>query len=310
MANSSVIIGDQTFAHPVINASGCWCKTYEQMRGIYLNPQFSGIVSKTCDIERFDGNPEPNLHIGYVNNDEKFGQIEYILNCMGLPNNGFDYYSEHFKKFTNKPYILSLNGNNLENLLKMLTKYNDIIAEDYSIRNNNNCSQLVEINLSCPNIVDKNEIIGYHPDYIINLCKRIADLHLVFVDIGFKLPPYLEKAQLQKIAAIIQYYCISANIKFIVCCNTIPNGMVLDSVSGNPILSAQFGGISSSAANKLIGISNVFQFSQYFNINSALNSEKVKIIGCGGIKTCGDVDDYLHAGASLVQIGSALLIKN
>jgi dihydroorotate dehydrogenase len=138
------------------------------------------------------------------------------------------------------------------------------------------------------------------------MCERINVLNLQMIDIGFKLPPYLEVAQLEKIADIILEYREKSNIKFIVCCNTIPNGLALDKF-GKPVLSSTIGGISYSIVNKLLGLSNVYQFRQYFNHSSV---QSIKIIGCGGIKTADDVEDYLNAGADLVQIGSNNLAIN
>ena len=288
----NITIGDQIFVHPVINASGCWCKNYDQLVEINNNHEYSGIVSKTCSIKPFGGNPEPNLFIA--------DSQDYILNCMGLPNNGFDYYAHHFKQFTDKPYILSLNGADIGELIAMLVKYNDIIASYYCDTSGYITRQLVEINVSCPNILNHTEIIGYHPEIIKSMCERISVLNLQMIDIGFKLPPYLEVAQLEKIADIILEYREKSNIKFIVCCNTIPNGLALDKF-GKPVLSSTIGGISYSIVNKLLGLSNVYQFRQYFNHSSV---QSIKIIGCGGIKTADDVEDYLNAGSDLVQIGS------
>ena len=298
---TDIRVGDQIFAHPILNSSGCWCKNFDQITNIYNSYEYSGVISKTCGIKPYEGNPEPNL---LISNSQ-----DYILNCMGLPNNGFYYYAEHFKLFTEKPYILSLNGNNIDELLLMLTKYNDIIASYYCATNSYIIKQLVEINISCPNICNNTEIIGYHPEIIENICDRIATINLQTVDIGFKLPPYLEIAQLQQIAHIFIKYQEKCNIKFIVCSNTIPNGLVLDN-TGKPILSSTFGGISYSIVNKLLGISNVYQFKSIFNSinNNTYNTFNIKIIGCGGIKSNEDIDDYLKAGADLIQIGSYNLL--
>lgn len=298
MTDNNISIGDQIFIHPILNASGCWCKNLDQLIDINNSIEYSGIVSKTCSIKPFEGNPDPNLFIS-----EK---EDYILNCMGLPNNGFNYYSQHFKLFTEKPYILSLNGSNIDELLDMLIKYNDIIAEYYCNINSNIIKQLVEINISCPNIFCHKEIIGYHEDLVENLCIRISELNLQMIDIGFKLPPYLEISKLENIANIFIKYHDKSNIKFIVCCNTIPNGLILDKNTNKPILSSKFGGISYSIVNKLLGISNVYQFKECF---TTLSNIPIKIIGCGGIKNDDDVNDYLNAGAELVQIGSNILLS-
>ena len=292
-----ISIGDQIFIHPIINASGYWCKNYNQLIDINNSNKYSGIVSKTCSIKPFEGNSEPNLYISDTQ--------DYILNCMGLPNNGFNYYSQHFKLFTEKPYILSMSSTNIDELLEMLIKYNDIIADYYCYINSNIIRQLVEINISCPNIHNHKEILGYHVDLVENLCIRISKLKLQMIDIGFKLPPYLESAQLENIANIIIKYHNISNIKFIVCCNTIPNGLILDNNTGKPILSSKLGGISYSIVNKLLGVSNVYQFKEYF---SQLSNSTIKIIGCGGIKNDIDINDYLNAGADLVQIGSNNLL--
>lgn len=314
LINVPITIGLHFFYNRILNASGCWCKSIDQLRGITNNPLFSGIVSKTCGLNPFDGNPEPNLYMSDTLNP-KDGMPEFVLNCMGLPNNGFDYYCRHFaqfKIFNDKPYILSLNGANLSELLEMLKKYNDIIIEQSQLSGCTPQPQLVEINLSCPNILDKSIIIGYHSDLVDDICNCIEGLNLSYIEIGFKLPPYLERANLESVIKTIIKYTYRTHIKFIVCCNAIPNGMILNN-EGIPILSADYGAISFSNVNKLIGISNVYQtreiINQYMVIDNLGIKEIIKIIGCGGIRTFQDAKDYIDAGADLVQIGSNLIMN-
>jgi dihydroorotate dehydrogenase (NAD+) catalytic subunit len=109
---------------------------------------------------------------------------------------------------------------------------------------------------------------------------------------------------LEQISKVLIKY--SNIVKYIVCGNSIPNGMIINLESGKPLLSIKTGGISGSA-NRLLGVSNVYQFSNIFNsINNIL---PIAILGCGGIETYSDVLEYLNAGAQGVQIGRILYIE-
>ncbi len=163
----------------------------------------------------------------------------------------------------------------------------------------------MEINLSCPSTTCP-RIIAYDTLEFARILECIKLLELCNIHIGLKLAPYIDKVFLEQIANLLIKYQSSARIAYIVCSNSIPNGMVINANTGNPILSAGTGGISGKL-NKLLGISNTWQFNKI--LSSSRTRKSISIIGCGGIETSDDITEYLAAGANSVQIGRYLYIN-
>ena len=150
------------FAHPILNASGCWSLHEKQLDELY-DSKLAGVVSKTATLFSKKGNPDPSY---YYDEDNK---ISY--NCKGLPNLGYNYYKRLSTKYSQKPYILSLAYDTFDKL--------KLILLDYSCNNNcdeYNSKKLVELNLSCPNTA--NVIIGYSLYLMDELFIFLKRLHL------------------------------------------------------------------------------------------------------------------------------------
>ena len=266
-------IGTIQFDNPILNASGCWCMNEEQLDELYSSG-LGGIVSKTCSIFSKQGNAEPNYY-------RKETNIHF--NCKGLQNLGYQYYRNLSKKYTEKPYIISLAFDNYDDLKVVLHDY-----EKYADEN----PVLVELNVSCPNLHSGTTIIGYNPYQLKKLLNILKDYNLNNIKFGLKLPPYLQLDLMDEIIKSINEY--GDIVKYIVLSNSIPNCLPLE--NGEPVLSKIVGGMSGKA-NKYISLSNVVYFSKYLN-------KEIKIIGCGGIDTLNDIMDYLNNGASFVQLAS------
>jgi dihydroorotate dehydrogenase len=271
-------IGDIHFENPILNASGCWCLHEKQLDELY-NSSLSGIVCKTCTIFSKEGVCEPNYYYD-EENDAHF-------NCKGLPNLGYQYYRNLSQKYKSKPYIISLAFENYEHLEIVLKDYNNYV----------NRSVLVELNLSCPNICS--QIPGYHTFQIDKLLKILQNINLSNIRYGFKLPPYFQLDSINEICKTLSNY--TDILKYVVLSNSIPNCLPL--ANGLPILSNTYGGMSGKI-NKNIALSNVVTFSK-------LLDKEIKIVGCGGIDTIIDVEDYLNNGADFVQLASCFYdVKN
>ena len=289
---------DFEFSGRILNASGCWCDTREKLVELYNNPILSGIVSKTCTRYPKIGNPEPNYFF-----NEKDG---LHFNCKGLPNFGYEYYKDCFsllleldkekereEKRERKPFILSVayNQYELDDFTWILKDYDAFIEEKRQEKQNEEKEEkekeLIEINISCPNIHSR--IPGYHKKDIAFLLQHIRKLNLSHVKIGLKLPPYVE---LEKIRKISELFIDNADIiHYIVCCNTIPNAYY----------EGKYCGVSGKI-NKYIALGNIKKFKEYcFN--------KIQIVGSGGIRNSQDIRDYLNAGADMVQLGSGFYDK-
>jgi dihydroorotate dehydrogenase len=256
------------------------------------------IITKTCTLEPNKGNPDPCF--------QEIGE-HVSINCLGMPNQGYPYYRDLFLEYYSKgiTYIISMDASNLENLQTMLLDYDNYLTK-LKIENHikSKIQEYVEINISCPSNKCP-RIISYDILAFARLLETIKLLDLVNIVIGLKLAPYVDKMLLEQIAYLIIKYQAPSRIAYIVCSNSIPNGMIIDTNIAQPLLSAKTGGISGTA-NKLLGIANTWQFKTILN-NKNINT-KIKILGCGGIETHHDIQEYILAGADAVQIGRMLYI--
>lgn len=214
------------------------------------------VVSKSATITQQIGNPKPRLYI----------DTAVCINAMGLPNLGFDEY----KDITlNKPYMLSIYPLKLEHM--------DVLLTDTAVH-------VIEVNLSCPNI---NRNIRNYIDYFAKISEKKGNKK-----VGVKLPPLFYAQEFDEFTYLIKKY----EIDFIVCCNNIPNCLVIKENESVLYANQGLGGMS----YKPLFLANVYQF--YKRLGS-----DVPIIGCGGIVSGQDVYDYLLCGAQAVQIGTTLL---
>lgn len=257
------------FKNRILNASGCWCTTKKELEDLEKS-NCGGIVSKSCLYEKYEGNPQPRTYFSE----------NVSLNSVGLANEGYQFYdSLNFSK----PYIISIGVKNIELTFQMLR----MIKHEF-----------IELNISCPNIipnnVSSNKILGYDPESLDEFLKKV--FLICDKNIGLKLPPYFDDYLLKKISEIINKYPLT----YICCINGVPNGLILDENMNNVIVPNNgIGGIGGSFI-KPFGLANTKKFSELVTC---------PIIGCGGIRTKQDIEEYLSVGASLVQIGTELMLK-
>lgn len=296
---------DTSFYHlnltnPIINASGVKCMYAGELDELACS-NIGSIVSKTCTSSSRQGNPEPR----YYEPKNHF----LTINSMGLPNEGIQYYLDYFKnnsaslQLSGKGRFLSLGGLSLNENLTML----DIIYQ-----NPENLFHLdaIEVNLSCPNIVGKAQL-GYDfqnlEDYLFTIFNKIKELELKTADknkckvlIGCKLPPYFDMSHFQLVADILSKF---SRLDYINCINSIGNGLVIDSNTEKVVIKPKngFGGLGGKVV-KATALANVHQFYR-------LLGDKIKIIGCGGVSDGDDLFQMILAGATLVAIGSQIMIK-
>ena len=284
------------FENPFLNASGCWSSNKPKIIEL-LESNLAGVITKSCSLKPSLGNIKPNYYF-----DEK---TKNHFNSKGLPNLGYNYFknlhstltgtrlfqnaNEINKEIIFKPFILSIAFTSLNDLLFILTDYDKNINEITE----NNDKRLVEINLSCPNVHSR--ITGYHKKDILDILSLIKNINLKNIIIGLKLPPYFELEFINKLTQILNNF--KDIIGYIVLSNTIPNGLILDE-NNKPILSNIYGGISGNF-NKFISISNIYSFRTKYKLDN-----EIKIMGCGGIETLEDINQYLKVGADFIQLGS------
>ena len=266
----------------ILNASGCWCKTIDELDDLY-NSMAGGIISKTCSKNERIGNSPPRY----------YGDITGSVNSMGLPNKGYKYYTRLYTSFVKKPYVISVSGGNIEDTIIMLDHIN---TEAFHADN------LIEVNVSCPNIIGKPQV-AYQFDLLDNYLSRLADNSGNYskLTLGLKLPPFFDPVHINEVFSIIQRYPF---IKFLTCINSLGNGLIIDTENDAVTIHPKegLGGIGGSYV-KPIGLSNIWQFYQLIKKNNL----DIKLIGCGGISCGWDVYEYLLCGADLVQVGTCLL---
>ena len=201
-----------------------------------------------------------------------------LLNAMGLPNPGIENYKDEIKiaKEGGVPIIGSIFGSNPEEFSYLAKK-----MEDYG-------ADAVELNLSCPHAKGYGMEVGTDLELveeIINSVKRA-----VKIPVWAKLTPNTNN--------IVEIAKAAENADALVLINTL-KAMAIDIDAKRPVLKNVFGGLSGKAI-KPIGVRAVYEV--YREIEKP-------IIGVGGIENGRDAIEYMMAGASAVEIGTALYTR-
>jgi dihydroorotate dehydrogenase (fumarate) len=267
-------IGDVSLSSCLLNASGCGCSTIEELKELDSISNLGAIVSKSTTLLSRSGNPLPR--IGLQNGNS--------INSVNLANQGIVYYINARQQLV-KPYMISLHPFTPVMLKTML----QLIVNEHI--------GLVEINLSCPNLGMRDNDANKHNSFITHLQSFVPVLSQFSDDIsiGLKLPAFIE--DYDSIVSLI----LKSRVKFVTCCNTLPNGLIVDCETKETLICQSFGGIGGKAL-KPIALAVVWKLYQRLQ-------HRVDIIGCGGISTAEDVLDYILCGASAVQVGTHLLDK-
>jgi dihydroorotate dehydrogenase (fumarate) len=256
-----------------MNAAGALCVTREEL--IALGKSRAGaIVTKSMTMEPRPGNPEPRYHAFPGGS----------INSMGLPNLGYKAYAElipDLKQF-GKPVIASVAG--------LCEDDFPTIAATIDAAN----PDLIEINLSCPNIPGKPQI-GYDPEASERLLKRVRKV--VTVPMGVKLPPYFDPAHHDVMGKVIG----RCEVDFLNMINSVGNGLVVDPEREAVVIKPKggFGGLGGTLI-KPVALANVRAFYKIFE-------GRIPIIGTGGVVNGIDAFEHFLCGASAVQIGTALV---
>ena len=262
---------------PIYNASGVHCVTFPQLDELAMSSA-GALITKSCTVNYRDGNPKPRYYDMVNEEGKQLGSI----NSSGLPNLSYKAYQEYAHKKRDKPLFISVSGMNLGENLQILGEFN----EDPYV-------ELVELNLSCPNIVGKPQT-GYCFEDMEKMLNEVTKIYKK--PLGIKLPPYFDMVHFKTAAEIFNKF---QTIRFLTCCNSLGNGLVIDSESESVVIKPKngFGGIGGIYI-KPTALANVHAFSK-------LCPDK-HIIGCGGVQNGKDVFEHILCGASLVQVGSAL----
>ena len=276
MIDLSTTIAGVRFPSCFMNASGALCVTQEELEA--LGRSGSGaIVTKSMTVDPRQGNPEPR-YAAFATH------ASGSINSMGLPNLGYRTYARlipELRRF-GKPVIASVAG----------LKEQDFVEIAALI--NNSRPDLIEVNLSCPNIPGEPQI-GYDVDASEHLLTQVRPL--ISVPLGVKLPPYFDPAHQDKIAKVLQ----RVGVDFLVLINSVGNGLVVDPDRESVVIKPKggFGGLGGPLI-KPVALANVRAFWKRFE-------SRLPIIGVGGVVNGTDAFEHFLCGASAVQIGTVLV---
>lgn len=204
-----------------------------------------------------------------------------LINAMGLPNPGIEDYAEEIriaKKLLKVPLVVSVFGYSKDEYATVARKAVEAGAD------------AVELNVSCPHVKETGVEIGQNPEIVKEIVKGVKSV--VYKPVFVKLSPNV--ADISSIAET----AVKAGADAVTAINTV-KAMAIDPETAMPILSNKTGGLSGPAI-KPIAVRCVYEI--YERV-------KAPIIGCGGITNWRDAVEFLLAGASAVQIGTAIATK-
>lgn len=270
MVNISLKIKDLYLKNPVMTASGC-SGFGEELNDFYDVSKLGAILLKGITPRNRDGNPYPRMA----------ETASGMLNSVGLQNKGVDYFIENIypriKNF-DTPLIVNVNGSTVEEYIEVTEKINQLDRV-----------KAIELNISCPNVKEGGMAFGVScpgARQVTREIRKVYDKTLIV-----KLSPNV--TDIAEIARVVE----GEGADSVSLVNTFL-GMAIDSETRKPILSTITGGLSGPAI-KPLALRMVWQVSK---------AVKIPVIGLGGIMNTSDAIEFFLAGASAVQIGTAIFI--
>ena len=270
MVNLGFSIGDLHFKNPVLTASGTF--GYGSEFDDFLDvSKLGGIVLKGTTIELREGNPYPRMA------ETPSG----MLNAVGLQNKGIEYFENIiYPRILNYKtnIIVNVNGSYIEDyvaLAERIDKLEKIPA--------------IELNISCPNVKMGGMAFGTN---LVSAREVTREVRAVYSKkLIVKLSPNV--TDIVDFARVVE----EEGADSVSLINTLL-GMSVDVVNMRPALSTITGGLSGPAI-KPVALRMVWQVA---------NAVKIPVIGVGGIMSVSDALEFLLAGASAIQIGTASFI--
>lgn len=266
MADLHVNIAGVDFKNPVITASGTFGFGQEYAR-LYDISRLGGISCKGTTLEPRMGNPAPRIA------ETPSG----VLNSVGLQNPGVEGFLQHdlpLLENTDTVIIANIAGSQVEDYVETVRRLQDAPID------------MIEMNISCPNVKEGGVSFGTLPKSVENITKRVKAV--AKQPLIVKLTPNV--TDIAEIAAAAE----AGGADAISLINTL-TGMKIDIHTRRPILKNNTGGMSGAAVFP-VALRMVWQ---------ATNRVHIPVIGLGGITKWQDAVEMLLAGATAVQIGTA-----
>lgn len=267
MTDLSVNIHNLNLKNPVLTASGTFGYGEEFDDFIDVNA-LGGIIVKATTSKHREGNPYPRMA------ETPMG----MLNAVGLQNKGIDYFVEHiYPKLLkyNNCIIANVSDSTVEGYVEVAEKMNSL---DHI--------SAIELNISCPNVKEGGMAFGTSCPSAIAVTREVRKVYDKTLIV--KLSPNV--TSIVEIAQAVE----SAGADAVSLINTLL-GMAIDAEKRKPVLSTITGGLSGPAI-KPIALRMVWQVAR---------AVRIPVIGIGGISTATDAIEFLLAGASAIQVGTA-----
>lgn len=268
MVDLSIKIKDLDFKNPVMTASGT-SGFAEELNDFYDVSKLGAILLKGITLKNRDGNAYPRMA----------ETASGMLNAVGLQNKGVDYFIQNIYpriKDYDTHLIANVNGSTVEEYIEVTEKLNDLSR-----------ISAIELNISCPNVKEGGMSFGIScpsAEAVTREIRRVCNKTLIV-----KLSPNV--TDISEIAKAVE----GQGADSVSLVNTFL-GMAIDAEKRIPLLSTITGGLSGPAI-KPIALRMVWQ---------VYNAVKIPIIGMGGIMNSTDAIEFMLAGASAIQVGTAI----
>ncbi len=263
-------IHDLELKNPVMTASGTFGYG-EEFADFYDVSLLGGIIVKGTTGSKREGNPYPRM----------IETASGMLNAVGLQNVGVDSFIydiyPRIKDFDTN-IIVNVSGSTIEEYITVAEKLNTLEK-----------IPAIELNISCPNVKEGGMAFGTSCPSAISVTKAVREVYKKTLIV--KLSPNV--TNISEMAIAVE----SAGADAVSLINTLL-GMAIDAEKRKPLLSTITGGLSGPAI-KPVALRMVWQVSK---------AVKIPIIGIGGIMNAKDAIEFILAGASAIQLGTANFI--
>ena len=270
MVKTEIRLKGLTLKNPVMTASGTFGYGEEYADFVDLS-ELGGIIVKGTTLHHREGNPYPRMA------ETPMG----MLNCVGLQNKGVDYFIEtiypRIRNFETN-VLVNVSGSNIDDYVTAAAKIDAL--EDIPA---------IELNVSCPNVKQGGMAFGVTCSGIEQVVKAVREVYHKHLMV--KLSPNV--TNIAEIALAAE----AAGADSVSLINTLL-GMAIDAETRKPVLSMVTGGLS-GACVKPVALRMVWQVSK---------AVKIPVIGLGGISSATDAIEFMLAGASAIQFGTANFI--
>ena len=267
MANLSVNIGNLNLKNPVMTASGTFGYGIEFQDFVPLD-QIGGIIVKGTTLLHREGNPYPRMA----------ETAQGMLNCVGLQNKGVDYFCRNIYpqiKDIDTQMIVNVSGNSPENYAECAARVNEL----ENIR-------AIELNISCPNVKSGGMAFGVTCEGAASVVREVRKKY----DKTLIVKSSPNVTDITEIARAVE----AEGADSVSLINTLM-GTSIDIEKRCFNLSIGTGGLSGPCV-KPVALRMVYQVAK---------AVKIPVIGLGGISSATDAIEFLMAGATAIEIGTA-----